>query len=256
MTGVATRHAGDAQIAQTLDRGLQILELLASSAEELSTTEIAAAVDVHRTVAHRLLVTLERRDLVDRSRTGRYRLSAGVLRLGAGVRDNLREVSLPFLAELNEATDETVHLAVLRGADVQFLESIESSRQLRVVSRVGRSMPAHATSVGKAILAALSADDLHSVLAATALEPVGPATVTDLGALQRELTAIRRRGYAVSKQESEAGVGSVGVSVVDRRGHVRAAISVAAPLSRLSDYEIKRMAKWAQLTAKQIGANV
>lgn len=256
MTGIAARQASEGQIAQTLDRGLQILELLASAGDELSTTEIAAAVDVHRTVAHRLLVTLERRDLVDRSRAGRYRLSGGVLRLGQGVRDNLRDVSLPFLAELNEATDETVHLAVLRGTEVQFLESIESSKQLRVVSRVGRSMPAHATSVGKSILARLAADDLRAVLAATALEPVGPATVTDLVALQRELVTIRRRGYAVSKQESEAGVGSVGVPVVDRGGHVRAAISVAAPLSRLSDYEIKRMAKAAQLTAKQIGANL
>lgn len=256
MNGTATQRSSESQIAQTLDRGLQILELLAESGQDLSATEIAAGVGVHRTIAHRLIVTLERRGLVDRSRAGKYRLAAGLLRLSDGVRDTLREVSMPFLAELNEQTEETVHLAVLRGLDVQFLESIESPRQLRVGSRVGRALPAYATSVGKAMLAKLPRDELQRLLDDAVWESVAPATLSNPEALARDLATIRRRGYAVSRQESETGVGSVGVAVLDGRGHVRAAISVAAPLTRLSDHEIKRMAKAAQTTARQIGSRV
>ena len=256
MSSAAARRSTEPQIAQTLDRGLQVLELLAGSDQDLTATEIAAGVGLHRTVVHRLLVTLERRELVDRSRSGKYRLAAGLLRLGEGVRDTLREVAMPFLAQLNDHTEETVHLAVLRGVDVQFLESIESPRQLRVGSRVGRALPAYATSVGKAMLAKLPGDELHRLLDDVAWESVGPATLAGPDALARDLASVRRRGYAVSRQESEAGVGSVGVAVLDTRGHVRAAISVAAPLTRLSDHEIKRMAKAAQSTARQIGSRL
>lgn len=256
MSSAAAQRSSESQIAQTLDRGLQVLELLAQSGQDMSATEISAGLGLHRTVVHRLLVTLERRELVDRSRSGEYRLAAGLLRLGEGVRDTLREVSLPFMAQLQELTEETVHLAVLRGVDVQFLESIESQRQLRVGSRVGRALPSYATSVGKAMLAKLPGDELHRLLDGIAWESVGPATLLGPEALLRDLASVRRRGYAVSRQESEAGVGSVGVAVLDGRGHVRAAISVAAPLTRLSDHEVKRMAKAAQSTARQIGSRL
>jgi DNA-binding IclR family transcriptional regulator len=153
--------------------------------------------------------------------------AAGLLRLGEGVRDTLREVAMPFLAQLNDHTEETVHLAVLRGVDVQFLESIESPRQLRVGSRVGRALPAYATSVGKAMLAKLPGDELHRLLDDVAWESVGPATLAGPDALARDLASVRRRGYAVS-QESEAGVGSVGVAVSCPRPR--------GSLTRLSDH--------------------
>ena len=111
---------GDGQIAQTLDRGLAVLELLAAVGGGLTVSEVAAALGVHRTIAYRLLGTLERRTLVQRSEDGRYRPGGGLLRLSAGVGDQLRVVAVPHLRALRTDTDETVHLAVRTGTDVLF----------------------------------------------------------------------------------------------------------------------------------------
>ena len=254
MTRPVRAAPGDSQIAQTLDRGLAVLELLTTVGGGLAVSEIAAALGIHRTVAYRLLGTLERRSLVQRSADGRYRPGGGLLRLSAGVGDELRTVAVPHLRALQADTDETVHLAVRTGTEILFLESFESSRPLRVASRVGRTMPAHATSVGKALLATLTDLEVRALYPKGRLEQVGPSTCRTVADLLKDLSAIRHRGYARSDQESEHDVGSVGVVVRDRDGRTRAAVSIAAPTTRLAGRVVAALAAAAQSTAAAIGA--
>lgn len=239
--------------AQTLDRGLQILEIVASETRELTITEIANALGVHRTIAHRLVATLEQHNLVGRSQSNRFQLGTGLIRLASRVGGQLRAIARPALVALNEEIDETVHLVVPAGADVLFLDGFESSKALRVTSRVGQTMPAYATSVGKAMLAQLPDEEVQQLYPEKTLKKIAPKTLASRGELFKQLEIIRNHGYAMSSEESETGVASIGVAIVDQRGVTRGALGIGAPMSRLTPEMVPRLALAIQKAARQIG---
>ncbi|MER7685748.1 IclR family transcriptional regulator [Streptomyces sp. NPDC097610] len=244
-----------APIAQTLDRGLQILEAVAHTGDSLTVAEAATAVGLDRTVVHRLVATLAARGYLQRASTGGYRLGPTCLALASVVTD-LRATARPHLEALREATGETVHLVVLSGRDVVFVDSVESIHALRVASRTGRLLPAHATSVGKALLAALPPDRFQALYGHADLVAVTKRTISDPHALERDLAATRERGYATSRGESENGVGSVGVAVCNAAGEPRAALSVAMPLDRLTDAVEQQAVAALRSSAAELGAQL
>lgn len=224
------------RLAQTLDRGLQILEAVARSGDPLTVAQAAEIVGLDRTVTHRLVSTLAIRGYLHRegSGGGGYRLGPTCLALASAITD-LRTMARPFLETLAQATGETVHVVVLSGREVVFIDGIESPHTLRVTARTGRLVLAHATSVGKAWLAALPDHRLNELYGQTELLPITDQTITDRDTLTRELETIRDQGYATSHGESESGVGSIGVAVCNPQGEPRAAMSVALPLDRWSE---------------------
>lgn len=219
--------------AQTLDRGLQVLEAVAQAPAPLSIAEVAATVGIHRTVAHRLAGTLADRGYLYKEPAGRYRLGGTCLALAPAISD-LRSLARPVLEDLARRTEETVHLVVLSGRDVTFIDGIESPRVLRVASRIGQRYPAHATSVGKAWLATLGASRLRELYPDDRLEQVTARTLGRRTDLERVLADVRQCGYATNEEESETGVGSVGAVARDSAGQPRAGLSVALPLGRLT----------------------
>jgi DNA-binding IclR family transcriptional regulator len=241
--------------SQTLDRGLQVLEAVARSGDPLTVAEAAASVGLDRTVAHRLIATLAARGYLRRNSSGGYRLGPTCLALGSATTD-LRTVARPFLETLCTATGETVHLVVRSGRQVVFIDGIESARALRVASRTGRLLPAHATSVGKALLAALPPDRLDALYGDAELTAVTARTITDKEALERQLEAIRERGYATNHGESEDGVGSLGMAVRNPAGEPRAALSVALPLDRWTEKTEQHTAAALHSAATALGAHL
>ena len=126
------------EISQTLDRGLRVLDVLAATPDGLTMTELAARLDVNRTVVHRLVSTLERHALVRRDARGRLRVGLGVLRLGASVQPVLRDVATPVLRHLAEAVGCTAHLTVADGEEALALVVVEPSwTDFHVGYRVG-----------------------------------------------------------------------------------------------------------------------
>jgi len=148
----------------------------------------------------------------------------------------------PGLEQLRDELDETVHLLVLQGADVLFLDSVESSRALRTSSRIGRTYPAHTTSGGKALLAELSPERLAELYPDGTLKPGTENSLKTMDELHRELRLISERGYGSNRGESEPDVAAVAVTV---KGSLStpAAIAVSAPLSRLSEKQEPAVAK-------------
>jgi len=220
--------------SQTLDRGLQLLELVARSAEPVSVAGAAAAVGLDRRITHRLVMTLVARGYLHREGNHGYRLGPTCLSLASAISD-LRALAHPFLEDLAKRTEETAHLVVLSGREVVFIDGIESLKALRVGNRTGRLLPANATSVGKAWLAALTPERVDELYGTSPLVAVTDRTIVDLDALRAELDDVRRRGYATSRGESEDGVGSVGMAALDPHGEPRLAMSVAMPLSRFTE---------------------
>ena len=155
----------------------------------------------------------------------------------------LREVALPHLRRLVDAVGETANVMVLAGPDVRFVATVESDQVLRVGDRTGRTLPAHLSSGGKAVLATLGAGELAAVL-----EPLDEAAAARV---ERELRTVRRRGFAVNDQETEAGLTAVGVAVPPAGGFSGAALSLAAPTAR---YSRDRLPVWGAALAEAAGA--
>lgn len=191
-------------------------------------TDVAARLGVSASTAHRLLGMLVYRDFAEQLPDRRYGCGP-VLRGGtapAASVARLRAVALPRLRGLVEALGETANVMVLTGADVRFVATVECDAVLRVGDRTGRVLPAHLSSGGKAALA---------VAGPAQLEPVLDRLDDAAGArLRRELRLVRRRGFAVNDQATEAGLTAVGVAVPAAGGFAGAAISVAAPTVRSS----------------------
>jgi DNA-binding IclR family transcriptional regulator len=255
MSGHGETAPASPATSQTLDRGLQVLEAVARAGDPLSVAEAASVVGLDRTVAHRLVATLAARGYLQRDGSGRYRLGPTCLALASATTD-LRTVARPYLEALRNATSETVHLVVLSGRQVVFIDGIESVHALRVASRAGRLLPAHATSVGKALLAALPAERFDALYGHADLVSVTPRTITDRDELVQQLAAIRERGYAVNQGESENGVGSVGLVVRSPAGEPRAALSVALPLERWTPATEQFAADALRSAAASLGAHL
>ncbi|MFC7493060.1 MULTISPECIES: IclR family transcriptional regulator [unclassified Nocardioides] len=154
-----------AEISQTLDRGLRVLDVLAASPDGLTVTELAARLEVNRTVVHRLVGTLERHALVRRDPHGRLRVGLGVLRLGAAVQPVVREAALPVLRNLAEAVGCTAHLTVADGEEALALAVVEPSwTDFHVAYRVGARHPLSTGAAGKAILMGRGGDETPYVV--------------------------------------------------------------------------------------------
>jgi IclR family transcriptional regulator, acetate operon repressor len=228
----------------SVDSALLLATLLQQEGA-MRVTDAATRLGVSVSTAHRLLGMLVYRDFAEQLPDRRYAMGP-VLRRGAVQQASvttLREVALPHLRRLVDAVGETANLMVLAGPDVRFVATVESDQVLRVGDRTGRTLPAHLSSGGKAVLAGLGADEL-----AVLLQSLDESAVARL---DRELRAVRRRGFAVNDQETEAGLTAVGIAVPPAGGFSGAALSVAAPTAR---YSRDRLPVWGAALSEAGGA--
>lgn len=201
-----------------------LLSSLLQHEEPMRVTDAAERLGVSVSTAHRLLRMLVYRDFAVQLPDRRY--GAGpVLRCGSAPQASLvrlRAVALPYLHRVVDAVGETANLVVLVGPDVRFIATVQCEQVLRVGDRTGRELPAHRTSAGKALLATLDQAALALIV-----EPLDNAD-----GLVRELRTVRRRGFAVNNQQTEAGLTAVGVA--QSAVGVLAGLSVAAPTVRVA----------------------
>jgi DNA-binding IclR family transcriptional regulator len=236
---------------------LRLLEQFTYAEPVLGVSELARRLGLAKSTVHRMLTTLLDEGFVQRTVDGRYRLGLRLYDLGQLVVNSLevREVAHPILERLRNETGETVHLAVLEGADVVYLERFESPSTLRLFGRLGRRMPAHSTSSGKCLLAYASPDALDAVVVA-GLSRLAPRTITSRTMLARALRQVRRDGYASSIDESEPGVTSVGAPVFGFDGTVIAAVSVAGPSLRITPESIPRYSRLVRRAADAVSTGM
>lgn len=222
--------ASDRGVVQSLDRALSILDVLSLNAGPgLGLREIAARVELPKSTVHRLLATLDLRGFVIRDpASGSYRLGLkGIRHAGSG--PEIRAV----LSHLALSSGETANLGALTGTDVIYVDRVESPQALRWELGVGSRVPAHASGMGKAILAFLDRDLVRRLLPSK-LRAHTARSITDRDALMAELAAIRRRGYAFDDEEFMDGVRCVAVPVRGGHDDVAGAVSLAGPAFRLT----------------------
>ena len=210
-------------LLRSVDHALRLVRLMAEG-RPMRLAEVAAYLGVAPSTAHRLLGSLRYHGFViQEGRAGRYGPGPALLEMAmaATASIDLRRVARPVRERLRDSVQETVSLLVLEGTNVLFIDSIEGPQSVRVGSRLGMVFPAHLTSAGKALLAALSPADV-----ARLVPPDSP--------LWQELEQVRRAGYGTNFEEREVGVSALAACVRDPAGAPLAAVAVAAPASRLS----------------------
>jgi DNA-binding IclR family transcriptional regulator len=238
---------------QSIERAVAILNAFSAETPELGVTELAERLALHKSTVHRFLVNLEAAGLVERNtRSQRYRLGLRIFELGGLVLQqmNLWDEALPFLEGLVRDSGETGHLAVLDSGEAIYIERVEARRALRIPSAVGRGYPAHATNLGKVLLAYLPPEDLREVVRARGLAAYTPHTITDPGRLDAELARIRAQGYAVDNEEYDEGLRCIGAPIQDHTGHVVAALGIGGPVTRVTPARVAELAELVMRAAK------
>lgn len=249
---------GPAYLLHSVDHALELL-LLFRSRQSLRVSEVADHLGVARSTAHRLLGMLVHRQFAEQDAvTKTYRPGPRLLEIGlaaVGALD-LHARLRPYLLELADATGETVSLLVLEQDVVHFIDSIESSQTVRVSARPGARRPAHATSAGKAMLAAMTHDEVCTIYRAERLTTVTERTLATRTSLFEELRLVRAAGFATNFEESEVGLCGVGMAVLDQNGRPAAAFTVAAPLQRMSDDHLQRLVGELKIVAAAATADL
>lgn len=220
---------------KSAERALQVLDLLTARERALTFTEIGVALEVPVSSLHGLMRTLVACGWVEYGGlTREYALGIRALEAGNAYTRSfgLPDRARPFMTRITDEIDETVQLAVLDGRHNVYVAKVDGGHALRLASEVGRRLPAHATGLGKVLLASLEPRQVTELLGAVSLERYTDNTMAALPALRRYLAEVRRRGYAMDDEEYSVGVRCVAAPVRDSDGRTVAAMSVSVPTAR------------------------
>jgi DNA-binding IclR family transcriptional regulator len=254
---LASPEARAADPVKSGHRTLLILEALAAAPGPMAFTELRMQLGVPKSSLHGLLNTLVAANwVIMDARTGMYGVGPRSLRVGAAYleRDPVVMAASPLLAHLRNQLDETVHLARIDGPDVVYLVSQESKHHLRSVSRIGRSQPTYATSLGQVLLAQRPVDVVRELLPQV-MTPLTADTITSPEVLIETLAVVRERGWAIERGQNTPGLGCVAVAVPGRHPATDA-ISCSVPLNRLTDERVNDIADALVACAGEIGQSV
>jgi IclR family KDG regulon transcriptional repressor len=230
-------------LIQSVSHALDILESFTKTADELGVTELSKRLGLHKNNVFRLLATLEHRGYIEQNLvTENYRLGPKTLQLGATFIEQreCRRQARPVLESLMAASGETAVVAVLRANKVIYMDSVETDKTVRAVSRIGAMLPAHCTAVGKAQLAFLPPAEIERLYSENSLPGLTNKSIKTRDALLAELKAVPEQGYAFENEECDLEVRSIAAPVRDFSKNVIAAVGIVAPASRLTDEKLRK----------------
>ncbi|HJZ46070.1 MAG TPA: IclR family transcriptional regulator [Roseiflexaceae bacterium] len=230
---------------QAIRRAVAVLKAFGPEPSRLTAQQLSQRTGLNRSTVYRLLSALEHEGLVAAGEDGRYRLGPEIAILGTLALRQIdpRALALPLMRALAERSGETVDLEILHGDRVMIVEEIAGDHLLNASGNIGTLYPAHCTSTGKLLLAALPEQALDAILAAD-LCACGPRAITDPALLRADLRAGLARGYATSYEELEAHLHAVAAPIYDHQGRIVAALSISGPAARMPrrrETELARM---------------
>lgn len=213
-----------------IGRAAAVMRALAESSEAMSLADLAATTGLARSTVHRIVQELELEHLVLAMPHGGYRLGPAVLQLTTSTYAHLAASMRPALVDLAGRLDENIDLAVLSSGDVVVVDQLSSSQRLQAVTEIGGIFPAHASCVGKVLLADMDDERIRALLP-TPLTRYTPHTLVDIDALLADIERTRRTGLSYDREEHDIGISAVAVRVRTPMG-VPQAVAVVAPTHR------------------------
>lgn len=244
---------------ETVRKSVAILDYLSCKSVPSGVTEVAKALEIPKSTAHRMLAALALDNVVTKIEGGRYRVGPTVLRWSSGYHfsSGIAAVARPLLENLRDESRETVHLSVYEQGLAQYIDRFDSPQAVALRwSRLGSTLPLYCTAAGRAILSVLPEDELNDYFSKTVLEPRTERTETSPDKLRPMLIRFRAQGYAEENQENEDGIRCVGSAVMNRAGRPVAAVSLTAPAYRFDDADSTRCGAIVSRVAREISAQI
>ena len=236
-------------LVQTIERASSILDILGQSSQGISIRELSAKLKLPKGTTHRLLSSLSYFGYVRQDpKTRDYFLGFKLVDLGQLLLSqlDLRKEAEPFLRDLAEKTEETVHMVFLDRGEIVYIDKVELDHNpsgLRMASRVGLRNPAHSSAVGKVLLAHLPEEELNGLIKEKGLPKRTDHTITDPVQLKEHLKAVRTQGYAVDDEENERGIRCVAAPIYNETGRAVSAISISVLAFRVTKKVVQETLK-------------
>ncbi|WP_312222262.1 IclR family transcriptional regulator [Rhizobium rhizoryzae] len=242
----------------TLGKAIHLLDLIASAQDALRFSDLLKLTGQPKGSLHRQLRHLVVEGLVDISPDGAYQPGIRLLKFAsrAWARNTVRKLAEPHMKVLHEITGETVHFGMLRGAEIVYLDKLESRQAVRMHSQVGNASPVYCTGIGKAAISCLPEDRLADLVHQVRFHRYTASTIADAAALQDALGPIRQRGYAEDLEEHQAGICCVAASIVVASQNFIGGISVTAPVFRAGPSEREKWVAPVRQAASSIAEDM
>ncbi|MDR3212039.1 MAG: IclR family transcriptional regulator [Planctomycetota bacterium] len=244
---------------EVIKKSVDLLKYLSSKNSSAGVTEIARYLAIPKSTTHRILLTLCEDNVVHHCENGQYRMGPTVLLWSSGYRfsSGIVDIARPWLERLRDDSRETLHLSVYEGGMAQYVDRVDSPQTVVLRwSRLGTSMPLYCTAAGRAILAALPADEVTAYLDKTELEPRTANTEKSPVKLVKMLARFRVQGYAEENQENEENIRCIGGAILNHDSYPVAAISLTAPAFRFNDADAQKFGGKISAAARAISAQL
>lgn len=242
---------------QVADRLFHTLEVLAETGPT-GLMELSSILSLNKSTVHRILNSLIYMGYVKQNaETSKYSLTYKIWDLANQLltQNDIVDIARPHLKELVGKCGETVHLVQVDGLKAVYIDKVESyTNSVRMVSKVGKSIPLYCSGVGKALLAEMNSADVREIWDKSDIKTLTPHTITTFEVLQKRLAQVRTQGYALDDEENELGVRCIAACIKDYKGKPKYAFSISAPVGRMSDERIAELAKDVLNTQKKLEA--
>lgn len=229
---------------QVAEKLFQVIELLAENGP-MGIMDLSNRLGFHKSTVHRLVASLQHMGYIRQEEGSlKYFLSLKFLQIGSRIleQNDMAEMIHPALKKLSEQVGETVHLVRREGTEAVYIDKVEFNvGSIRMVSRVGSRIPLYCSGVGKALLAELPDEKIREIWEESEIVRLTPRTITSFEELMEHLRKVRQGGYAIDDEENEEGVRCIAVSLCDYHKEPVYAISISAPLSRMTTERIMEL---------------
>lgn len=244
---------------QSAERIFQVMEMLAENGE-MGLMEISAALGLHKSTVHRLLMSLVYMGYARQDEASqKYMLSYKIVNMAGKIleRMDVLQVAKPYLERLSDLSGEAVHLVQREGNQILYIYKIEAKvGTIRMVSHVGMIHPMYCSGVGKAIMATLPEWEVKQVWNESVIEKKTDKTITDYDEMLRELEEVKAKGYALDDEENEKGVRCIAACLYGYQKEVKYAFSISGPTSRMTRDRVKELSVDVKKVQKELSAEL
>lgn len=239
---------------KSINRTFKILEMVSSSEEGISLTELSRETNIHKSTVHRILNSLIENGYVFQRKNKKYKITFKLFKLGSTViNNNILDEASPLLTELSKETNEVVHLVVQNNSQVVYVDKKNSDYNGSIMgSSIGSTAPMYCTSVGKSLLFESNEKEIRRIWEDSLIEQKTKNTKTSLTDFIKDIEESKKRGYSLDIEENEEGIICIGAPIYNYKDDIIAAISISGPTSRFNEENIKKYSELLLKTVKEI----
>jgi len=243
---------------QSINRVLDIIEVLCTEQEGLGVTEIAKRVNLHKSTAHRLTTTLANRGYLNKARNGNYKIGLKLIQATSCYINSLelQTEARPYIAQITNELGLTAYLGYLDGDQVVYIEKMDVYPSAKMYAQIGMRVHAYCSSLGKCLLANYSNTELEVVMKDCSFIKFTPKTIDSMDKLHKEIAKVRKKGWGIDDEEHEIGHRCIGAPIYDYRGDIIASVSARGSVNVLTDERIEPTAEYLKNVAKEISQSM